>query len=93
MPLGGERTLPTSKEIQQRLDVARTELENSQQLLLESKTVLLQKLREAFTGFVDLAIRKLVENNASRIDQMPPEELRKMKMEIENEKPKRLRLL
>ena len=88
MPLGGERTLPTSKEIQQRLDVARTELENSQQLLLESKTVLLQKLREAFTGFVDLAIRKLVENNASRIDQMPPEELRKMKIEIENEKPK-----
>ena len=88
MPLGGERTLPTSKEIQQRLDVARTELENSQQLLLESKTVLLQKLREAFTGFVDRAIRRLVENNASRIDQMPPEELRKMKIEIENEKPK-----
>jgi hypothetical protein len=80
--------LPTSKEIQQRLDLARTELENSQQLLLESKTVLLQKLREAFTGFVDLAIRRLVEKNASRIDQMSPEELRKMKIEIENEKPK-----
>jgi hypothetical protein len=80
--------LPTSKEIQQRLDLARTELENSQQLLLESKTVLLQKLREAFTGFVDLAIRRLVEKNASRIDQMSPEDLRKMKIEIENEKPK-----
>jgi hypothetical protein len=88
VPLGGECTLPTSKEIQQRLDLARTELENSQQLLLESKTVLLQKLREAFPGFVDSAIRRLVENNASRIDQMPPEELRKMKIEIENEKPK-----
>ena len=88
MPLGGERTLQTSKEIQQRLDVARTELENSQQLLLESKTVLLQKLREAFAGFVDRAIRRLVENNASRIDQMPPEELRKMKIEIEKEKPR-----
>jgi hypothetical protein len=88
VPLGGECTLPTSKEIQQRLDLARTELENSQQLLLESKTVLLQKLREAFPGFVDSAIRRLVENNASRIDQMPPEELRKMKIEIEKEKPK-----
>jgi hypothetical protein len=86
--LGDERTLPTSKEIQQRLDLARTELENSQQLLLESKTVLVQRLREAFSGFVDSAIRRLVENNASRIDQMPPEELRKMKIEIENEKPK-----
>jgi hypothetical protein len=74
--------------IQQQLDLARTELENSQQLLLESKTVLVQKLREAFSGFVDQAIRKLVENNASRIDQMPPEELRKMKIEIEKEKPK-----
>ena len=80
--------MPTSKEIQQRLDLARTELENSQQLLLESKTVLVQKLREAFSGFVDRAIRRLVENNASRIDQMPPEELRKMKIEIEKEKPK-----
>lgn len=88
MPLGGEHTLPTSKEIQQRLDLARTELENSQQQLLESKMVLVQKLREVFPGFVDLAIRRLVEKNASRIDQMPPEELRKMKMEIENEKPK-----
>ncbi len=80
--------MPTSKEIQQRLDLARTELENSQQLLLESKTILLQKLREAFPGFVDRAIRRLVENNASRIDQMPPEELKKMKIEIEKEKPK-----
>ena len=88
MPLGGERTLPTSKEIQERLDLARTELEKNQQQLLESKTVLLQKLREAFTGFVDSAIRRLVEKNASRIDQMSPEELRKMKIEIENEKPK-----
>jgi hypothetical protein len=88
VPLGGEHTLPTSKEIQQRLDLARTELENSQQQLLESKMVLVQKLREVFPGFVDLAIRRLVEKNASRIDQMPPEELRKMKMEIENEKPK-----
>ena len=88
MPLGGEHTLSTSKEIQQRLDLARTELENSQQQLLESKTVLLQKLREVFPGFVDLAIRRLVEKNASRIDQMSPEELRKMKIEIENEKPK-----
>ena len=88
MPLGGEHTLSTSKEIQQRLDLARTELENSQQQLLGSKMVLVQKLREVFPGFVDLAIRRLVEKNASRIDQMPPEELRKMKMEIENEKPK-----
>jgi hypothetical protein len=86
--LGDERTLPTSKEIQQRLDLARTELENSQQLLLESKTALAKKLGEAFSGFVDQAIRRLVENNASRIDQMPPEELRKMKIEIEKEKPK-----
>jgi len=88
MPLGCEHPLPTSKEIQQRLGLARTELENSQQQLLESKTVLVQKLREAFPGFVDLAIRRLVEKNASRIDQMSPEELRKMKIEIENEKPK-----
>jgi len=88
VPLGGEHTLSTSKEIQQRLDLARTELENSQQQLLGSKMVLVQKLREVFPGFVDLAIRRLVEKNASRIDQMPPEELRKMKMEIENEKPK-----
>jgi hypothetical protein len=86
--LGDERTLPTSKEIQQRLDLARTELENSQQLLLESKTVLVQRLREAFAGFVDSAIRRLVEKNASRIDQMSPEELRKMRIEIEKEKPK-----
>ncbi len=88
MPLGCEHTLPTSKETQQRLDLARTELENSQQQLLESKMVLLQKLREAFPGFVDLAIRRLVEKNASRIDQLSPEELRKMKIEIEKEKPK-----
>ena len=88
MPLGGERTLPTSKEIQQRLDLARTELEKRQQQLLESKMVLVQKLREAFPGFVDSAIRRLVEKNASRIDQLSPEELRKMKIEIENEKPK-----
>jgi exonuclease VII large subunit len=86
--LGGERTVPTSKEIQQRLDLARTELENNQQQLLESKTALVQKLREVFPGFVDSAIRRLVEKNASRIDQMPPEELRKMKIEIEKEKPK-----
>jgi exonuclease VII large subunit len=88
VPLGGERTLPTSKEIQQRLDLARTELEKNQQQLLESKTALVQKLRETFPGFVDSAIRRLVEKNASRIDQMPPEELRKMKIEIEKEKPK-----
>lgn len=88
MPLGGERTLPTSKEIQQRLDLARTELEKRQQQLLESKTALVQKLREAFTGFVDSAIRRLVEKNASRIGQLSPEELRKMKIEIEKEKPK-----
>ena len=88
MRLGDERTLPTSKEIQQRLDLARTELENSQQQLLESKTALIRKLREAFPGFVDSAIRRLVEKNASRIDQMSPEELKKMKMEIEKEKPK-----
>ena len=88
MPLGCEHTLPTSKEIQQRLDMARTELEKRQQQLLGSKTVLVQKLREVFPGFVDLAIRRLVEKNASRIDQMSPEELRKMKIEIENEKPK-----
>jgi len=88
VPLGGEHTLPTSKEIQQRLDLARTELEKSQQQLLGSKTVLVQKLREVFPGFVDLAIRRLVEKNASRIDQLSPEELRKMKIEIENEKPK-----
>jgi len=88
VPLGGERTLPTSKEIQQRLDLARTELEKRQQQLLESKTILLQKLREVFPGFVDSAIRRLVEKNASRIDQLPPEELRKMKIEIEKEKPK-----
>ena len=88
MPLGDERTLSTSKEIQQQLDLARTELENSQQQLLESKTTLTKKLRETFYGFVDLAIRRLVEKNASRIDQMPPEELRKMKIEIEKEKPK-----
>jgi len=86
--LRGERTVPTSKEIQQRLDLARTELENNQQQLLESKTALVQKLRGAFTGFVNLAIRRLVEKNASRIDQMSPEELRKMKIEIEKEKPK-----
>jgi len=88
VPLGCEHTLPTSKEIQQRLDMARTELEKRQQQLLGSKTVLVQKLREVFPGFVDLAIRRLVEKNASRIDQMSPEELRKMKIEIENEKPK-----
>jgi len=88
VPLGGEHTLPTSKEIQQRLDLARTELEKIQQQLLGSKTVLVQKLREVFPGFVDLAIRRLVEKNASRIDQLSPEELRKMKIEIENEKPK-----
>ena len=88
VPLGGERTLATSNETQQRLDLARTELENSQQQLLESKTVLVRKLREAFPGFVDSAIRRLVEKNASRIDQLSPEELRKMKMEIEKEKPK-----
>jgi hypothetical protein len=88
VPLGGERTLPTSKEIQQRLDLARTELEKSQQQLLESKTVLVQKLREVFPGLVDSAIRRLVEKNASRIDQLSPEELRKMKIEIEKEKPK-----
>ena len=51
-------------------------------------TALVKKLREAFSGFVDSSIRRLVEKNASRIDQMPPEELRKMKIEIENEKPK-----
>jgi hypothetical protein len=50
--------------------------------------VLVQKLREAFPGFVDSAIRRLVEKNASRIDQLSPEELRKMKIEIEKEKPK-----
>jgi exonuclease VII large subunit len=88
VPLGDERTVPTSKEIQQRLDLARTELEKSQQQLVESKTALIQKLREAFPGFVDSAIRRLVEKSASRIDQMSPEELRKMKMEIEKEKPK-----
>jgi len=88
VPLGGERTLATSKEIQQRLDLARTELENSQQQLLESKMVLVQKIREVFPGFVDSAIRRLVEKNASRIDQLSPEELRKMRMEIEKEKPK-----
>jgi hypothetical protein len=88
VPLGGERTLPTSKEIQQRLDLARTELEKWQQQLLESKTVLVQKLREVFPGLVDSAIRRLVEKNASRIDQLSPEELRKMKIEIEKEKPK-----
>ena len=88
VPLGDEGTLPTSKEIQQQLDLTRTELENRQQQLLESKTALTKKLREAFSDFVDLAIRKLVEKNASRIDQMPPEELRKMKIEVEKEKPK-----
>jgi len=88
VPLGGEHTLPTLKEIQQRLGLARTELEEKQQQLLESKTVLVQKLREVLPGFVDSAIRRLVEKNASRIDQLPPEELRKMKMEIEKEKPK-----
>ena len=88
MPLGGEHTLPTSKEIQQRLDLARTELEIEQQQLLGSKMVLVQKLREVFPGFVDSAIRRLVEKNVSRIDQLSPEELRKMKIEIENEKPK-----
>ena len=88
MPLGDQRSLQTSKEIQERLDVARTELENSQQLLLESKSVLIQNLREVFPGFVDSAIGRLVEKNASRIDQMSPEELRKMRMEIEKEKPK-----
>ena len=88
MPLGDEHTLPTSKEIQQQLDLTRTELENSQQQLLESKTALAKKLREAFSGFVDSAIRRLVEKNVSRIDQLSPEELRKMKIEIEKEKPK-----
>jgi hypothetical protein len=88
VPLGDKGTLPTSKEIQQQLDLARTELENRQQQLLESKTALTKKLREAFSDFVDLAIKKLVEKNASRIDQMPPEELRKMKIEVEKEKPK-----
>jgi exonuclease VII large subunit len=88
VPLGSERTLPTSKEIQQQVDLARTELEKSKQQLLESKTVLVQKLREAFPGFAHSAIRKLVEKNASRIDQMSPEELKKMKIEIEKEKPK-----
>jgi hypothetical protein len=88
MPLGCEHTLPTSKETQQRLDLARTELEKRQQQLIESKTALVKKLREAFSGFVDSSIRRLVEKNASRIDQMPPEELRKMKIEIEKEKPK-----
>jgi len=65
MPLGGEPTLPTSKETQQRLDLARTELEKSQQQLLESKTALVQKLRTVLPGFVDSAIRRLVEKNAS----------------------------
>jgi hypothetical protein len=88
VPLGGERTLPTSKEIQQQLDLTRTELEKRQQQLLESKMVLVQKLREAFAGFADSAIRRLVEKNASRIGQLSPEELRKMKIEIEKEKPK-----
>jgi hypothetical protein len=88
VPLGGERTLPTSKEIQQGLDLARTELEKSKQQLLQSKMALAQRLRDAFSGFVDSAIRRLVEKNASRIDQLSPEELRKMKIEIEKEKPK-----
>ncbi len=85
---GGERTLPTSKEIQQRLGLARTELEKSQKQLLESKATLIERLRETFPGFADSAIRRLVEKNASRIDQMSPEELKKMKIEIEKQKPK-----
>ncbi len=80
--------MPTSKEIQQRLGLARTELEKSQKQLLESKATLIERLRETFPGFADSAIRRLVEKNASRIDQMSPEELKKMKIEIEKQKPK-----
>jgi hypothetical protein len=88
MLLGCECILRTSKEIQEKLDLARTELEGKRQQLLESKSVLIRKLRDVFPGFVDGAIRRVVEKNASRIDQLSNEELGNMKMEIEKEKPK-----
>jgi hypothetical protein len=88
MPLGCECILPTSKEIQEKLDLAHTELEGKRQQLLESKSALIRELRDVFPGFVDGAIRRVVEKNASRIDQLSTEELAKMKMEIEKEKPK-----
>lgn len=80
--------MSTSKDIEQKLQSARVELEKKEKQLLESKEALIQKLEDIFPGYVDSAMERVVSGNASRIGELTPEQLRDMKKELEREKPK-----
>ena len=79
--------MPTSTQIEKKLSLARIELKKGEKQLLEKKELLIRGIEAILPKFIDKAITTVVSCNAARIDQMSVDELRKMKEELEGEKP------
>jgi hypothetical protein len=80
--------LRTSVEIEKELQSTHEHLQNAEKRLLEAKKILVQKIEEVFPRFVESVVDSVVSENSTRISKMSEEEIRKMKRELNEAKPK-----
>jgi hypothetical protein len=82
--------LRPSREIQEELRQAESDLEAKKNQLLEKKNVFLEKLEHIFPLFVDKAVQRVISysDNSERIRQLSDVEIRKLKKELNEEKPR-----